>query len=85
MTQANDRDAAADLAQRIERSLIDPITDDDSTRPPGDQPPRFAKILMDDPVPPPEGAINLQPDDWELIARALRQYARGDEADSTGS
>lgn len=85
MTQANDRDAAADLARRIEENFIDPSTDDDSTRPPGDQPPRFAKMLMDDPVPPPESAIDLKPDEWELIARALRQYARSGGGTSTGT
>jgi hypothetical protein len=83
MTQANDRDAAADLAQRIESSLIDPSTDDESTRPASDRPPRFASVLMDDPVPPPERAIGLNPNDWELIARALRHYARCEEGDTS--
>jgi hypothetical protein len=82
MTQANDRDVAADLAQRIESSLIDPSRDDESTRQPGDRPPRFAKVLMDDPVPPPERAINLKPNDWELIARALRHFARCEAGDT---
>jgi hypothetical protein len=85
MSQANDRDVAADLAQRIERSLIDPSKDDESTRPPGDRPPRFAKLLMDEPVPPPDRAIDLKANDWELIARALRHYARCNEADSPSS
>jgi hypothetical protein len=75
MNRADDRDYAAELARRIETSLIDPTSDDEAGRPPSDQPPAFVKALMDDPTPPPERAANLQPADWELIARALRLYA----------
>lgn len=75
MTHTNDRDSAAELAQRISRSVIDPSKTDESARPQGDRPPGFADALMAEEPVPDETRARLSAGDWQLIRRALEHYA----------
>ena len=72
---ANDREAAAELAKRIEHSLIEPSARDEARRPPSDRPPAFADALMAEKPRSVEGSLHLSAGDWALIARALQHYA----------
>ena len=77
MTSSSDRDAAAELAQRIEQKMIDPAKVDEAQRPPEDQPPAFADALMSEAeAPAPVGGAHLSQNDWTLISRALEHYAK---------
>lgn len=73
--QKTDREAAAELARRIEPKLIDPAKVDEAGRPPGDKPPAFADALMSEEPVSVERAANLEKSDWELIGKALEHYA----------
>ena len=75
MTQAGDRDAAAQLARRIGASLFDPSVVDEAGRPADDRPPEYADVLMSEAPTPVERAINLSSADWSLVYRALEHYA----------
>jgi hypothetical protein len=77
LTQS-DRDTAADLAQRLKRSLGDPSKADEAERPPEDQPPKFADVLMSEKTPTPmiDEDAGVSRADWELIVKALEHYAR---------
>lgn len=73
MPTPTDRDTAAELAQRIKTSLVDP--DDEANLPPSDRPPGYADALMSE-APASPGA-DLSPADWALIGKALEHYASG--------
>ena len=75
MTEASDRDAAAELAQRIKDSLTDPSVEDEAARPPSDRPPAYADALMSEAPTSIADALDLGPADWKLIGRALDHYA----------
>lgn len=75
MTPASDREAAADLARRIEASQVDPSKSDEAHRPPSDRPPAYADALMSEQPAPVERAADLNQADWQLIGRALEHYA----------
>ena len=74
MTTPSDRDTAAELAQRIKSSRIDPSKADEANLPPSDRPPGYAEALMSEKPAPPEAGLSSA--DWDLIAKALEQYAR---------
>lgn len=75
MTPTGDRDTAAELAQRIKASRIDPSNDDEADRPASDKPPGFAEALMAEVPASVEPGAELSSADWELIGRALEHYA----------
>ncbi len=80
MTTTNDREGAAQLAQRIASSLVDPSKVDEAQRSPSDRPPGFADALMaEEPVPTQKGT-DLSPADWRLIVKALEAYGTGRNA-----
>jgi hypothetical protein len=73
----HDRETAAELAERVKRAHIDPAKMDEVGRPPEDQPPKFADVLMSEKTAAPvEADADLTSEDWELIVRALEHYAR---------
>ncbi|MBV8367788.1 MAG: hypothetical protein JO036_02475 [Candidatus Eremiobacteraeota bacterium] len=84
MNPASDREAAADLARRIKASHIDPSKADEAHRPPSDQPPAYADLLMSEGTPSVERAADLNEADWELIGRALDHYGACRNADRAG-
>jgi hypothetical protein len=73
MTPTSDRDAAAELAQRIKASQVDPSKLDEAGRPPSDKPPGFAEALMSEAPAPVERTLSAT--DWDLISKALQHYA----------
>jgi hypothetical protein len=75
MTPTSDRDSAAQLAQRIKISLIDPSKEDEAGRPPGDKPPGYADALMSEKPASVERAVDLKSADWQLVGKALEHYA----------
>jgi len=75
MTPTSDRDSAAELARRINASLIDPSKEDEANRPPDDKSPGYADALMSEKPASVERAVDLTPADWELISDALEHYA----------
>jgi hypothetical protein len=75
MTPTSDRNPAAELAQRIKTSLIDPSKEDEADRPPSDKPPGYADALMSEAPASIERAVDLNSADWELISKALEHYA----------
>lgn len=78
MTHMNDRDAAAELAKRIDVRLIDPSRADEAGRPQRDKSPGYADLLMSEAPASIEKAADLKPNDWELISKALKHYAAGE-------
>ena len=76
MTQTTDRNSAAELAQRIKASQIDPSIKDEADRPPADKSPGYADALMSEAPASIERAVDLNSADWELIGKALEHYAR---------
>jgi hypothetical protein len=75
MRPTSEREAAAQLARRIEPFLIDPSKSDESNRPPSDRPPGFADALMSERPVSLERAAHVSLADWELIVTALEHYA----------
>jgi len=75
MITSSERDAAKDLANRIEAWLVDPAVVDDADRPPEDRPPAFADALLSQAPSSIEKAADLKQGDWELIGKALEHYA----------
>lgn len=76
MTQS-DRETAAALAQRLKSALTDPSKMDEAGRPPEDQPPKFANILMSEKTGVSiEEDARVTPGEWQLILKALEHYAR---------
>ena len=75
MNSASDREAAADLARRIEASHVDPSIADEAHRPASDKPPAYADFLMSEEAAPVERTADLNEADWQLIGRALEHYA----------
>jgi hypothetical protein len=71
----SEREAAANLAERIEASLVDPSKEDEAHRPAGDRSPGYADVLMSEAATPIERAFDLSSADWELVAKALQHYA----------
>ena len=84
MTPASDREAAAELARRIEASQVDPSTSDEAHRPESDKPPAYADFLMSENPVPVERAADLNEADWQLIGRALEHYAACGSAERAG-
>ena len=84
MTPASDRDAAAELARRIEASQADLSKSYEAHRPASDKPPAYADILMSDEPAPVQRAAYLNEADWRLIGRALEHYASCGGADRAG-
>jgi hypothetical protein len=84
MTPASDREAAADLARRINASEVDPSKSDEAHRPPSDKPPAYADLLMSEEPAPVERAADLSESDWALIGRALEHYAACGSANRAG-
>lgn len=72
----SDRDAAAELARRINVSRTDASKEDEAARPPEDRPPGYANLLMSESPASIERALHLDSADWQLIGRALEHYAR---------
>jgi hypothetical protein len=75
MAPTSDRETAAELARRIERSLVDPSIEDEADRPPSDKPPAYADALMSEAPASIDRAVDPSPADWELIRKALEHYA----------
>jgi hypothetical protein len=75
MMPTSDRDAAAELAQRIKSNRIDPSKEDEADRPPSDRPPAFADALMSE-APASLAPADVNSADWNLIAKALEHYAK---------
>lgn len=75
MTPAGDRNAAAELAQRINDDWVDPSKQDEAGRPPSDKPPGFAEALMSEAPTAVERSADLSAADWALITTALEHYA----------
>jgi len=75
MTPASGREAAAELARRIQSSRVDPAKADEAHRPASDKSPWYADLLMSEEPMPVERAANLSETDWKLIAEALQHYA----------
>lgn len=75
MTPTSNRNSAAELAQRIKTSRIDPSKEDEAGRPPADKSPGYADALMSEAPASIERAVDLNSADWELIRKALEHYA----------
>jgi hypothetical protein len=75
MTATSNRDSAAELAQRIKTSRIDPSKVDEAGRPPADKSPAYADALMSEAPASIERAVDLNAAEWELIGKALEHYA----------
>jgi hypothetical protein len=75
MTPASDREAAAELAQRIKSSRVDPSKADEAHRPEDDKSPGYADVLMSEETAPIERTADLNDADWQLIGQALEHYA----------
>jgi hypothetical protein len=76
LTQS-DRETAAELVERLKRALIDPSKADEADRPPEDQPPKFADVLMSEKTAASiEHDAGVTSEDWQLIVKALEHYAR---------
>jgi hypothetical protein len=75
MTDMSDRDAAAQLAKRIDVRLADPSKADEAGRPQRDKSPGYADVLMSEAPASIEKAVDLKPNDWVLISKALKHYA----------
>lgn len=84
MTSASGREAAAELARRIESSRVDPAKADEAHRPASDKPPAYADVLMSEDPAPVERTADLSAKDWELIGEALEHYASCGSAGRTG-
>lgn len=70
-----ERNAAAELAERLDVELIDPSIDSDEfDRPPSDRSPAYAQWLMSKKLPSIERTADLNSADWHLISRALEHY-----------
>jgi hypothetical protein len=77
-----DRTAAARLAQRIERSMVDPTEIDEADRAPGDRSPGYANALISDAPSSVESTADLTHGDWAIIHRALEHYAGCNSVDT---
>ncbi len=76
-----ERNAAAELAERLEVELIDPSIDrDEFDRPPSDRSPAYAQWLMSKKAPAIERTADLNSADWQLICRALEHYTACEKA-----
>jgi len=84
MNPASGREAAAELARRIESSRVDPAKADEAHRPPSDKSPSYADVLMSEEPTPVERAADLSETDWELVAKALDHYATCGSAERAG-
>jgi hypothetical protein len=73
--QTTERQAAVQLAKRIEGKLVDSTDIDESDQPPGDRSPGYANALMNETPISVERAADLSSADWQLIASALEHYA----------
>ena len=76
MTPTSDRETAAELARRLKTAMMDPAKADEAARPPEDQPPAFADMLMSEKPVTVERGADLSDGDWDLIVKALDHYAR---------
>lgn len=72
--RTTDRNAAAELAKRLEVRLIEPSEIDEAHQPPEDKSPPYANALMNETPASIERALHLTPADWELISKALEHY-----------
>jgi hypothetical protein len=75
LTTTSDRESAAQLARRLKNAMSDPAKADEAERPPEDQPPKFADILMSEKPLSVEQGAELSDADWKLIVKALEHYA----------
>jgi hypothetical protein len=75
MTPTSDRNSAAELAQRVKTSLIDPSKEDEADRAPADKSPGYADALMSEAPASIHRAVGLNSADWKLIGKALEHYA----------
>lgn len=75
MITSSERDAARDLATRVEAWLVDPAVVDDKDRPPEDRPPGYADVLLSQAPASIERAADLSQNDWILVSKALTHYA----------
>ena len=75
MNRTAERNAATQLAKRIEVRLVDPSKIDEAKRPPEDQPPGFVDTIFSQETNSVEQSADLSHEDWDLISRALEHYA----------
>lgn len=76
MRTTDERNAAAELARRIEPKLVEPAEVDEAKRPPEDRPPGFITEVFSQAPASVEKAAELTHADWDLISKALEHYAQ---------